>query len=147
MPTARAKTAATLAARNAQRAAYQAASQAALTENVPFRSPFTRLVNEIRDIFESNDDIAANDPRQKQIQEILRKHRSNEQAWHKYAFQDPNLPFTRNLVADQIGKYNLVKLREIFETKKIGGSAFASWFLCGVPRGRARFRIMLTPTI
>ncbi|KAL8871213.1 MAG: hypothetical protein Q9174_002907 [Haloplaca sp. 1 TL-2023] len=117
MPSAKAKIEAKFAAEMAKRAACQAASQAALIENVPLRSPFPRLVNEIHYILGTHGGIAVNDPAQKQIEKLLRKYKSDEQAWWKYVFPDPKLPFTRNLVAGEPGKYNLVLQGTLFETR------------------------------
>lgn len=72
-------------------------------------SRFRRLINDIQTQLGPNNGITASDAVRLSLQDLLEKYQSDESAWQYYAFRDPSLTFTRNLIDKGNGNFNLVR--------------------------------------
>ncbi|KAL9060239.1 MAG: hypothetical protein Q9206_001125 [Seirophora lacunosa] len=80
-------------------------------------SRFRRLINDIQTQLGPNNGITASDAVRLSLQDLLEKYQSDESAWQYYAFRDPSLTFTRNLIDKGNGNFNLILKGTLTETR------------------------------
>lgn len=69
---------------------------------------FQNLVQDLRKLLGPSSGIDSHDIRPASLQELMEEYDSNPSEWIQYAFQDYERNYTRNLVDEGNGKYNLV---------------------------------------
>ena len=74
----------------------------------PKQNTFQRLVKDLSDVLGPSSGLESADVDVHTTIKLMRDYVSDEQQWIKYAFEDPNKIFTRNLVDRGNGKSNLV---------------------------------------
>lgn len=77
------------------------------TVNGP-QARFQRLIQDIQSELGPNDGIVSSNAVRLRLESLLKDYRSEEGAWHDFAFKDTNQTFTRNLVNRGNGSYNLL---------------------------------------
>lgn len=76
----------------------------------PKQNTFQRLVKDLSDVLGPSSGLDSADVDPHTIIKVMENYISDEPQWAKYAFEDPNKIFTRNLVDKGNGKSNLVCL-------------------------------------
>ena len=72
------------------------------------RSRFRQLINDIRSWLGSDNSIVSSGALRHLLESQLEAYKSEDSGWEEYAFRDPSQTFTRNLVDQGTGDYNLV---------------------------------------
>lgn len=74
---------------------------------------FATLVEELSNALVPFSGVSFEELNPKEVLDLMKDYKSNEPEWEKYAFEDPNKTFTRNLIDKGNGKSNLVCSRVI----------------------------------
>ena len=85
----------------------------------PDQSTFQRLVKDLSDVLGPSSGLSSADVDVGTIIKLMEDYISDEPNWTKYAFEDANKAFTRNLVDRGNGKSNLVCLRMVCSENRV----------------------------
>lgn len=69
---------------------------------------FTQLVKDIKKALGPSSGLTSDDVKVQDLTDIMERYTSKEEDWSKYAMEDPDMAYTRNLVDEGNGKANLV---------------------------------------
>ncbi|KAL8785102.1 MAG: hypothetical protein Q9195_008774 [Heterodermia aff. obscurata] len=87
-----------------------------ITTPQPKQNPFQRLVKDLSDVLGPSSGLESADVDVESIIKLMKEYISDQSQWIKYAFEDPNKIFTRNLVDKGNGKSNLILRGSLVET-------------------------------
>ncbi|KAI4867463.1 RmlC-like cupin domain-containing protein [Hypoxylon rubiginosum] len=71
---------------------------------------FTQLVKDIKKALGPSSGLTSDDVKVQDLTDIMERYTSKEEDWSKYAMEDPDMAYTRNLVDEGNGKANLLIL-------------------------------------
>ena len=108
---------------------------------------FASLVEDLSDVLTPTSGVSFEELDPSGVMDLMNAYKSQESEWEKYAFEDSNKIFTRNLIDRGNGKSNLVRsgvVRCLGIVSVVNRrSSIDSYFWCGLQAKKHRF--MITP--